>query len=65
MIAIAAYYLAEHRGFAPGGADQDWLDAERTVDAMIASKLLSRTTQTDAGRRLIRNALVMPEGDDG
>jgi hypothetical protein len=28
MIAEAAYYRAEKRGFAPGGELQDWLDAE-------------------------------------
>lgn len=61
MIAIAAYYLAEQRGFAPGGADRDWLKAERTIDAMIADRRLSRTTAAETGRRLIRNALVLPD----
>ncbi|NKN33138.1 DUF2934 domain-containing protein [Marichromatium bheemlicum] len=36
MIAVAAYYLAEQRGFAPGGAEADWLAAERAVDVMLA-----------------------------
>lgn len=63
MIAIAAYYLAEQRGFAPGGADKDWLEAEATIDAMIADRLLSRTTALDTGRRLIRNALVLSDAD--
>jgi len=31
--AIAAYYRAEARGFAPGGELEDWLAAEREVDA--------------------------------
>lgn len=31
-IAIAAYYRAERRGFAPGREIEDWLDAEREVD---------------------------------
>jgi len=30
-IAIAAYYRAERRGFAPGGELEDWLEAEREV----------------------------------
>ncbi|HYE06746.1 MAG TPA: DUF2934 domain-containing protein [Planctomycetota bacterium] len=34
-IAEAAYFLAQRRGFAPGGAVQDWLTAERNVDAAI------------------------------
>ena len=28
-IAVAAYYRAERRGFAPGGEQDDWLEAER------------------------------------
>jgi hypothetical protein len=31
-IAIAAYYRAERRGFAPGNELADWLAAEREVD---------------------------------
>lgn len=31
-IAEAAYYRAEKRGFAPGGEDQDWLEAEAEID---------------------------------
>lgn len=34
-IAEAAYYLAEHRGFVPGGEMEDWLAAERQVEAEI------------------------------
>ena len=32
MIAEAAYYLAEHRGFQGDGALQDWLQAEAEID---------------------------------
>lgn len=35
MIAEAAYYLAEQRGFDPGHEIQDWLDAEAAIDAVI------------------------------
>jgi len=31
MISVAAYYLAERRGFAPGGEVQDWLIAEQQI----------------------------------
>lgn len=31
VIAVAAYFRAEKRGFAPGGELQDWLDAEREI----------------------------------
>jgi hypothetical protein len=30
-IAVAAYYHAERRGFAPGGELDDWLEAEREL----------------------------------
>lgn len=32
MIATAAYYRAEHRGFNNGNAMQDWLEAEAEID---------------------------------
>lgn len=31
MIAEAAYYRAEKRGFSPGSEEQDWREAEREV----------------------------------
>lgn len=34
-IATAAYFKAEARGFAPGGALDDWLQAEQEVDAAL------------------------------
>lgn len=35
MIAEAAYYRAEKRGFEPGHEIEDWLEAETAVDATI------------------------------
>lgn len=35
MIAEAAYYRAEGRGFAEGDPFLDWLDAEREIDALL------------------------------
>lgn len=37
MIATAAYYLAERRGFAGGYEMQDWITAEAQIDAQIKS----------------------------
>lgn len=37
LVAEAAYYFAEKRGFAPGHAMADWLAAERQVDAKLRS----------------------------
>jgi Protein of unknown function (DUF2934) len=35
MIRIAAYYLAQERGFAPGAEMDDWLAAEIAIDANL------------------------------
>ena len=46
MIAEAAYYLAEQRGFSGGDPVQDWLDAELIVDQMQSSKGTKRRTKS-------------------
>lgn len=33
MVAQAAYFLAEKRGFTPGGEHYDWEEAERQIQA--------------------------------
>jgi hypothetical protein len=38
MIAVAAYHKAEKRDFAPGHDTDDWLEAEREVDALIGTR---------------------------
>ena len=37
MICEAAYYIAEHRGFEAGHDVDDWLAAERQIDAALTS----------------------------
>jgi hypothetical protein len=37
VVAERAYFLALHRGFAPGHELDDWLAAEREVAAMLAA----------------------------
>jgi len=39
MIAEAAYYRAQQRGFQRGDPQQDWLAAEVEIDQMLASTL--------------------------
>jgi hypothetical protein len=34
MIAVAAYYKAEKRGFIPGGEIGDWLEAEKELNGI-------------------------------
>ena len=43
LIAVAAYYRAERRGFEPGGELQDWLNAEAEVltEAVSVKELAS------------------------
>jgi hypothetical protein len=36
MVEEAAYYRAQRRGFAPGHELEDWVLAEREVDAAVA-----------------------------
>ena len=36
MIAEAAYFHAERRGFDDGNPDQDWYEAEREIDDLLA-----------------------------
>jgi hypothetical protein len=36
LIEVAAYYVAERRGFHGASSHDDWLQAEREIDAMIA-----------------------------
>jgi hypothetical protein len=37
MVAEAAYYRAQHRGFEPGGELDDWIHAEAEIDHLIQS----------------------------
>ena len=36
MIAEAAYFHAERRGFAPGNLLEDWVQAEAEIDRLLA-----------------------------
>lgn len=38
MIAEAAYFMAEARGFAPGSETDDWLAAESAINAATAQQ---------------------------
>jgi len=38
MIATAAYYKAEARGFVAGDDQQDWLDAEADINKLFSGK---------------------------
>jgi hypothetical protein len=57
MIAVAAYYLAEQRGFPGGGALDDWVAAERRIDHMIEAMRSSGASRRTLERVGLRNAL--------
>ncbi len=42
MVALAAYYRAERRGFEPGRELEDWLEAEAEVDAALRTRQAAR-----------------------
>ena len=43
MIAIAAYYIAEQRGFAAGHELEDWLRAESEIDSAPRGRAPARS----------------------
>jgi hypothetical protein len=38
MIAMAAYYRSERRGFAPGGEFEDWYEAVAEIDRQLGHR---------------------------
>lgn len=57
MIAVAAYYLAERRGFASGSATDDWLKAEQQIDRMLETIRRQGISRLQFERAGLRNAL--------
>jgi hypothetical protein len=57
MIAVAAYYRAERRGFAPGGELQDWSEAAVAIDQMLDNMRKTGVTRRHYERVGLRNAL--------
>ena len=57
MIGVAAYYRAERRSFAPGGAEQDWLEAEADIDRLLASMARRGISRADYEGIGLRHAL--------
>ena len=47
MIQTAAYFRAEKRNFQGGNPVQDWVDAEREVDALLTNNKRNIGTRTN------------------
>jgi 4-alpha-glucanotransferase len=60
MVAVAAYYLAEQRGFDPGKDVEDWLRAEQYIDDMVRG--LARTGISRGGHERVQ---LIPSGRPG
>lgn len=57
MIAVAAYYLSEQRGFLPGQAERDWELAEHQIDRMLERLRQAGKPTEGLSTSDIRNAL--------
>jgi hypothetical protein len=63
MVAVAAYYLAERRGFSPGQEQEDWQRAEGQIDRMLATMAQRGIDRWQFERAGIRNALHLWAGE--
>lgn len=57
MIAVAAYFCAERRGFTPGREIQDWWEAAAAIDQMLENMCKAGVTRRYYERVGLRNAL--------
>lgn len=57
MVAVAAYFRSEQRGFVPGQELEDWLEAAAVIDQMLAKMRKTGVTRRQYERVGLRNAL--------
>jgi len=57
MIAEAAYYRAERRGFIIGDTAQDWLDAEAEIDRILRQQLSQGETPQGTAKQAFQQKL--------
>ena len=60
MIEKAAYFLAEHRGFAAGNEVSDWLQAEAAVECLLRGVQFERRSTVIKDRREMLNLSNRP-----
>ncbi len=65
MIAVAAYYLAEQRGFSADGAIDDWLEAEQRIDRLLEAMRGRGISRSQFERAGLRNALQLWDAEPG
>ena len=57
MVSVAAYFLAERRGFSPGQELEDWWEAAAVIDQMLQNMGRAGVTREEYERVGLRNAL--------
>jgi len=57
MVSVAAYFLAERRGFSPGQELEDWWEAAAVIDQMLQNMGSAGVTRGEYERVGLRNAL--------
>jgi hypothetical protein len=57
MVSVAAYFLAERRGFSPGQELEDWWEAAAVIDQMLQNMGTAGVTRGEYERVGLRNAL--------
>lgn len=62
MVAVAAYFRAERRGFVPGNEVQDWCEAAAIIDLMLENMDKAGVTRREYERVGLRNALRLWTG---
>ena len=62
MVAVAAYFRAERRGFVPGHEVEDWCQAAAIIDSMLKNMREAGVTRRDYERVGLRNALRLWTG---
>lgn len=64
LIAEAAYFRAENRGFQGGCPVQDWLEAEREIDQLLSQPPPPRGALVFLAGKQRRHPLLAPASDE-
>lgn len=57
MTSVAAYYLAEQRGFLPGQEESDWQQASQAIERLLANMAVHGVSRQEYQRTGLKNAL--------
>ena len=60
LVAEAAFFIAEQRGFVPGNETSDWLQAEKEIEKMLRGSVMDRRQGLTEDRRSRTNLREKP-----